>query len=423
MSGLAILLTLGVVLLMPLVLVYLHGAFRKILRYHIIGLSASAPHFSVTLASFTNSQRTAGNATRFCTDIDAIQAARLEAIGNARRLIQFETFIMTPGRRSREFAKALCQKAAAGVKVQLLIDGFGAKTLPLDYWRDLEKAGVEVRVFNPFSWRSPRDYVRRNHRKLMIIDQRTARIGGVGISDIWDGSNHSRPPWFDFEVQWEGQAVDLLTGFFWQHWSGAGGIVDLNEHEPDTSRTDPSYQMMITSSNDPSAANSGIRSLFQSCVLAAHERIWIASPYLLPDGETVELLSNIQKNGVDVRILTMGPRNDTATVYYVSRKHYGRLLKGGIKVHEYQPSMMHAKAILIDDKWVSLGSANLDPRSFFHNDELNMGTDAPHLIQNVERMFEKGFEQSRLVHINDWYQRSYKERIIANVANLLYWQL
>jgi cardiolipin synthase len=414
-----------VLLLMPLSWLYIRGMFRATKPFNLLGVAVDSPHFASTLASISDSLQADGQAVHFYTDIDRIQQARLEAIAGAQHSIQFETFKMTPGQRAQDFAKALQQKARQGVQVQLLADSYGAKTLPETYWRSLTNAGVDVRFFNPFSWRSPVDFLRRNHRKLLIVDQTTALIGGAGISDFWDGEipEEIDSPWFDFEVHWQGSAVGLLTGLFWQHWLDAGGYVDLRDHQPQRSSVPSPRPILITSGEDPTPQDSPIRSLFQTCVMSAQERIWIASPYLLPDQITCDILEQTRQRGVDVRVLTMGPHSDKFYVYYTSRKHYGKLLSSGVRLHEYQPSMMHAKVILVDHQWVSMGSANLDPRSFFHNDELNLATDDAQLIKRVEDFFQVGFEHSQMIQMTDWQKRPWQQKLWGSLFNIVYWQL
>ena len=404
---------------------YLRGTFRKAEEYHLTGMPASDPHFFEAIASLSDSLITEGAITHFWSDIDDIQTARLRLMFQAQESIQFETFIMTPGKRTEAFATVLKQKAAAGVTVQVLADSYGASSLPTTYWQELKNAGVQVRFFNPFTIRDPLGYLRRNHRKLLIVDQQTAMIGGAGVADLWDGhdGHDGRVPWYDFEIELQGAATSLLAGFFWQHWLSTGGHVDLNKYRMEHSKAIAAAPMLITPGEDPSTADSPIRSLLHLCITAAQTRLWIASPYLLPDKATCKALATMRQQGVDVRILTMGPKSDKPYVYYTSRERYGPLLQHGIKIHEYQPSMMHAKILLVDDDWVSLGSANLDPRSFFHNDELNLGVAAPNLIQQVEDFFEQGFGDSELVQSQTWRKRPIKERLTGRLANLVYWQL
>lgn len=404
---------------------YLNGHFRQQQCYHLVGVSAIAPHFAETLASMSDSLITQGASTQFWSEIDAIQENRLALMQTAKQLIQFETFIMTPGGRANAFAEVALQKASEGVTIQLLVDSYGTKSLPQSYWQRLRNAGIEVRFFNPFSVRSPLDYLRRNHRKLLIVDQQAAMVGGAGIADLWDGKDQydSEIPWYDFEVKWQGNVVGLLTGFFWQHWLSAGGEVRLADHHPGNSKTNQPGPILITPAEDPSRQDAPIRSLYQICMTAAQQRLWIASPYLLPDAATRSMLGTVKQRGVDVRILTMGPKSDKPPVYYVSRENYRSLLKQGIQIYEYQPSMMHAKIVLIDDQWVSLGSANLDPRSYFHNDELNLCCQTPEFIRQVDAFFETGFSRSQLIRFEDWQTRSPKQKLIGQLGSFFYGQL
>lgn len=217
--------------------------------------------------------------------------------------------------------------------------------------------------------------------------------------------------------------VGLLSGFFWQHWLTAGGHVDLRVHVPEYASIDQEIPVLVTPGEAPSVDNSPIRSLFQLCIASAQQRLWLASPYLLPDHYTCRVLREACEQGVDVRILTMGPMSDKDYVYYTSRERYGFLLKGGVQIYEYQPSMMHGKVILIDQNWMSFGSANMDPRSFFHNDELNLCTYTPELLKQVEAFFETGFQHSTLVDRHQWQQRSLKGKAIGTLCNCLYWQM
>jgi cardiolipin synthase len=378
----------------------------------------------MSLASMSDSLTTTGSIAGFWSDIDTIQQARLDLIAQATSLIQFETFKFTPGKRAHAFADALYQKAREGLEVQVLVDSYGAKEIPASYWQRLTQAGVEVRFFNPLTLLSPLDYVRRNHRKLLVVDQRVAMVGGAGISDLWDGvDDHSgQVSWYDFEVQWQGEVVGLLTGFFWQHWLTAGGTVNLNQHHPGASHVGTDHPVLITPGEEPSFGDSPIRSLFQLTILSAQKRLWISSPYLLPDAATCRMLSQVKQRGVDVRILTMGPRSDKAYVYFTVRERYGKLLEQGIKIHEYQPSMMHGKSILIDDHWGSMGSANLDPRSFFHNDELNLCSGSADIVRYLEQFFEQGFQQSHLISLEKWQKRPIKEKLMGQIGNFFYWQ-
>lgn len=418
----ALILIIGLILL---IVFYFRGAFRDYIDYRAINVpNPDENRFTLALASFSNSLGTTGRVTNFWFEANEIQPARLEAIQRAQRSIHFETFFMTPGRRANDFAAALAERAAAGVEVQLVVDHYGTKKLPKKYWKRLESAGVQVRFFKPFSWKAPFDYAGRTHRKLLLIDGNVALIGGAGISDFWDGKKKfgDTAPWFDFELRLEGAVVSILEGMFMQHWAFAGGTVDLSAQNfhPDSS-DDP--KILVTPGEDPSYRSSSIRALFTTNIFAARERVWISSPYFLPDYQSCQALISAKKMGTDVRILTCGPHNDKKLVYYASVELFGELLKAGIQVYEHQPSMLHAKSIIIDDKWVSSGSANFDPRSFFHNDELNISTSDLQLVRHIDNLFLTGFDRSKLISITDWRTRPLWKRIIGRLVLFLQSQL
>lgn len=418
----ALILIIGFILI---VVFYFRGAFRDFIDYRAINVpKPDENRFPLVLGSFSNSLSTRGRITGFWFEANEIQPTRLEVIQRAQRSIHFETFFMTPGRRANDFAAALAERAAAGVEVQLVIDHYGTKKLPKKYWKRLEAAGVKVRFFKPFSWKAPFDYAGRTHRKLLLIDGEVALIGGAGISDFWDGQKKfdDTAPWFDFEFRLEGAVVSVLEGMFMQHWAFAGGTVDLcAENFHPNSSNDP--LILVTPGEDPSFRSSSIRSVFTTSILAAEERVWISSPYFLPDHQSSQALITAKKRGTDVRILTCGPRNDKKSVYYASVELFGDLLKAGIQIYEHQPSMLHAKSILIDDKWVSSGSANFDPRSFFHNDELNISTSDLQLVQHIENLFLTGFDRSKLVSMTDWRSRSLWQRMVGRLVLFLQSQL
>ncbi|MGJ3251000.1 MAG: phospholipase D-like domain-containing protein [Elainellaceae cyanobacterium] len=404
---------------------YAQGFFRRRRSYSLQRLPNPADEgFTLTLASLSDSFRTQGRITGFWLEADAIFNARLTAIRQARRSIQFETFIMTPGRRASDFADALIEQAEAGVNIQLVVDHYGTKSIPNSYWKRLRSAGIEVRFFNPFDWRSPFDYLDRTHRKLLLIDQVKVLIGGAGVSDMWDGKEASKEgmPWLDFEVCFEGETAAFLEGIFLQHWLDAGGVIDL-EGKTFKAFTNHDSDTLITSGEDPTLRDSSVRSLLQTLTYSAQTRLWLASPYLLPNDDFRKGLLHCKKKGVDVRLLTMSACTDKSYVYYASREMYRDLLEAGIQIFEYQPSMLHSKTILIDDSWISFGSANFDSRSFFHNDELNLSTKDAGLVQKIEQFFELAFSRSQAITRQRWQQRPLWHRFLGQCSLLLRHQL
>ena len=370
--------------------------------------------------------------------MDDIQQARIDAIKKAKHTIDFETFFMTPGKRADDFAAALAEKASEGVEVKLVVDDYGTKDLDDRYWSRLRGAGVKVSFFNSFKWRAPLDYAGRTHRKLLLIDGEFGLVGGAGISDLWDGveKKDDTQPWLDVEMRIEGEIIGILEGIFSQHWTFDDGTADLsnvkfhnlkpqqqedkNEDEEDKN----SGLMLVVPGANPEIRFSPIQAFKYNSIICARKRIWLASPYFLPDENSIDLLVAAKQDGVDVRILTTSKRSDKKPVYYASYEHYGKLLKGEVEIYEFQPSMTHAKLLLIDDIWATTGSANFDPRSFCHNEELDICSAQPKLVEGIRDTFEKGFAQSKKVTYQEWKQRSLvKHRILGNVVDFFQWQL
>ncbi len=404
-------LLIGLLILTVIIFVgfYLRGAFRDRIVYKV--KHAPKPeddNFPFILASITNSFITNGVITDFWSEPAAIQQARLDAISKAKHTINFETFFMTPGKRADDFAAALAQKASEGVEVKLVVDDYGTKDISDQYWKRLCGAGVDVSFFNDFKWRAPLDYAGRTHRKLLLIDGEFGLVGGAGISDLWDGveKDDDTQPWLDVEMRIEGEIISILSGVFSQHWTFDDGTADLskirfhNFNQKDKKQDeDNSNQglMLVVPGANPEIRFSPVRAFKYNSILCARKRIWLASPYFLPDQNSIDLLVAAKQDGVDVRILTTSKRSDKKPVYYASYEHYGKLLKGGVEIYEFQPSMTHAKLLLIDDIWATTGSANFDPRSFCHNEELDICSAQPKLVEGIRDTFEKGFAQSKKI--------------------------
>lgn len=426
---------------------YIRGAFRwrPLLRVER-AIAPDDPRFPLTLKSLSNSLETTGQVTNFWDRASDIQQARIDAIKSAQHSIQFETFIMTPGKRAQDFAAAVAQKAAEGVSVQVMVDSWGTRSLSQKYWHRLQEAGVQVVFFNPFDWRAPANYSGRTHRKMLIIDGKRLLIGGAGISDLWDGEEKEddEKSWMDIEAELEGEVVPAIASLFQSHWAahklqGQNDVtgIDMSDIYPSLSQDDPSEEtaadteateetatIIVTPGAKPSYRNSPIETTKELLIACARQRIWLASPYFLPNNDTRHLLIKAKKSGVDVRILTTSVKSDKKPVYYASFEVYGSLIKEGIQIFEYQPSMIHAKMLIVDDTWANTGSANLDYRSFLHNDELDIVTDSKRLISSIEQVFERGFANSEQIGLKRWKKRSLlKHRVLGNAVRLIQWQL
>lgn len=423
MTWTEIILFVAVLTIVGLIL-YLRGVFEPKVKYGSDRrLLLSDANFLPLLVGFSQSLLTQAHISGFWSQPDQIYAARLAAIRKAQHIIQFETFFMTPGARANEFADALSERASANVHVQVLVDHSGTFKMSSSYWKRLRAAGVEVRFFHPPKLIIPLQYFSRTHRKLLIIDGTVAFIGGMGVSDHWDGDPKigDRAPWFDCEIRLESDIVPVLRGIFLRHWLYEGGKASGGHFPLEQSSVEAKSMLVVP--HDADSKISSINALFWFSLQAAQQRIWIASPYFILDRNTRTALIQTKKRGVDVRVVTTSARNDKPPVYYAARERYRHLLPTGIEIYEYQPSMIHAKLMLVDNDWISFGSANFDPRSFYHNDELNLAWFDPDLAPTLEKLLLDAFEKSDRIEWSTWRKRPWWQRLIGQFFLLLRWQL
>ncbi|MDV2992579.1 MAG: putative cardiolipin synthase YwiE [Chroococcidiopsis sp. SAG 2025] len=412
------------VLTIAWLILYLRGVFEPKVQYRSERrLVLSDTNFLPLLMGFSQSLSTQAHICGFWSQPNQIYASRLAAIQKAQHIIQFETFFMTPGARANEFADALSERSHSGVHVQVLVDRSGTIKIPPDYWKRLKAAGVEVRFFHPLKLKVPLQYLSRSHRKLLIVDGTVAFIGGMGVSDNWDGDPKigDTAPWLDYEIELENAIVPVLVGIFLRHWLYEDGKASGGYFPPQQSSAEAKPMLVIP--HDAESKVSSINTLFWFSLQAAQQRIWIASPYFILDRNTRTALIQAKKRGVDVRIVTTSDRNDKPPVYYAARERYRHLLPAGIAIYEYQPSMIHAKLMLVDRDWISLGSANFDPRSFYHNDELNLAWFDPDLAPTLEKLLLDAFEKSDRIEWSTWRKRPWWQKSIGQFFLLLRWQL
>lgn len=422
-----VILALVILTIIILITLYLNGYFQSLKPYRFENFPDSdVEYFGSTVASLSDSWITQGEIADFWVGAEAIYQARFDAIERARYRIYFETYIMTPGDRANQFARILKQKADQGVMIYLLVDSHGTKSIADAYWQQLRQAGIFIRFYNPLDWRNPLKHLQRNHRKLLIVDEKLALIGGAGVSDLWDGKDEagSTETWLDYEMAIAGNIIERLKGLFWQHWLDANGKADLTPISLESS-SQQATEILVTANDNPTYQSSSIRALFQTLTLGTTQRIWLASPYFLPNDNTCRMLIDARKRGVDVKVLTMGKRCDKPFVRKAAYEKYDRLITEGILIYEYQPSMMHAKLALVDNTWMSFGSANFDPRSFFQNDELNLTFNDKYqkLLSKVESFFNQAFDKSKPVTLLQWKKRKLRDRLIGRFWLLFYWQL
>lgn len=353
---------------------------------------------------------------------DAIFPAMLDAVRQARRSICFETFIYWRSEIGRIFAETLADRARAGVRTLVLLDFVG--TLPMDpalvdLMRD---AGCEVVRFHPPHWRHPSRLNNRTHRKLLIVDGRIGFTGGVGIGDEWTGRAQDPSHWRDSHFQAEGPVVAQLQSAFLTNWTKARNRLEQGEaFFPELTPAGDHWAQLFQSS--PDEGSERIRMMYLLSIAAARRTIRLAQSYFVPDRLTRLALASAARRGVKIEVILPGPHIDVRVVRRASRACLGPLLKAGIRFFEYQPTNLHCKVMIVDSRWVSVGSANFDNRSFGLNDEANLNVYDAAFAAQLERTFARDLAASREITLRAWRRRPVRERVLEAGARTLRRQL
>ncbi len=309
------------------------------------------------------------------------------AVAGARRSVHFEYYVFQPDATGRRFLDLLARKAAEGVEVRLLLDAVGSRTLTDALLAPLREAGGQVAWFLPVRLFPPRFAVHlRNHRKIAVIDGRVAYTGGANIGDEYRGRWARRPSWRDTHLRVRGPAVHHLHEVFAEDWYFATGQDLLRGHyfPPQAAAGDSIVQVVASGPDDPARA---IHATLFHAIAAAHRRVWIATPYFVPDAAIMAALAATANRGVEVRLL-VPERTDHPLVDRAGESFLPALLEAGVAVYRYEAGMLHSKLVVVDGQWGTLGSANMDIRSFRLNFEVNLLLYSPAIAAELEEIFE-----------------------------------
>jgi cardiolipin synthase A/B len=400
------------------------GADRPI-NYKIhCDYTVSDPQFAQTMGNLLGPTLENGNSVSTLRNGDQIFPPILSAIRSATRTIDLETFIFWSGTIGTEFTAALCERAKAGVKVHVLIDAFGSKEIDPHFISQMRQAGATIYQYHPLSF-DPRSWAlfdHRTHRKILVVDGKIGFTGGVGIADPWTGNGADSDHWRDNHYRIEGPVVGQLQAVFADNWLQTTGEVLIGDsYFPKLASAGNEWAQICRSS--PQGGSENMQLMMLLSIAAAGKNIRIESSYFVPDKVTRRALIAARQRGVDVQIIVPGPKIDDQVVRHASRAHWEELLKSGIRIYQFQPAMLHCKQLIVDDLWVSIGSSNMDNRSFRHNDEANLNVLDPNFAGEQAAVFEQDKEHSREVTYEQWKNRSMGERFKNGLADLLSWEM
>ena len=386
--------------------------------------------------AIVGSPLTTGNQVLLLQDGPATYQAMFSAIAAAEDHINMETYILDDDEVGQRFAQALMAKQAAGVQVNLLRDSAGTFGTSAAFFARLAASGIRVLEFNPVNPLAAREswqWNQRDHRKLLIVDGRTAFLGGINISSVYSGGSFKRgskgppktagadsPAWRDAHLQLQGPVVAELQKLFIEAWDKQKGPpLASKNYFPLPQNAGRLVVRAIGSS--PEEPFSLIYATLLSAIGSAESSVRITNAYFVPDPQLLAALEAAAARGVDVTLILPG-QTDSWLTFHAGRRHYERLLRAGVKLYERRSVILHSKTALIDGVWATVGSTNLDWRSFLHNHELNAVVLGAEFGSQVQAMFERDLAASNPVTLAAWRQRSLDLRIKEQFARLWeYW--
>lgn len=376
--------------------------------------SAEDPRFPEYVAAIAGSPVTRGGSFDVLTNGVQIMPAMLDAIAQARERIVFETYVFTDGTCARQFSEALAAAARRGVRVYLLLDAIGAKGIGDTNEKIMRGAGVQIAWFNPISFRHAEEINGRTHRKILVVDGKVGFTGGVGVADYWAGNADAKDHWRDTQIRIEGPPVRYLEACFYENWIESADVVkpELPEfpatRDASAAANDAGGEVLsVPVWSSPVGGHNGVKKLYLLSLGGARRTIDIQTPYFVMDGSTEWSLVQAAQRGVRVRLLLEGDSTDSKPVKYASRSGYETLLEAGIEIYEYQPTMMHAKAMIVDGVWSIVGSSNLDNRSLELNDENNIAVADRAFAARLLQDFETDLTRSKRITLDEWRKRSF----------------
>ena len=342
---------------------------------------------------------------------DGIFPAMLDAIHSAKKTITFETYIYWSGAIGQEFADALSERARAGVAVKLMIDWAGSIKMEDAMLEQMRAAGVEVHQYRPLRWYNLGRLNNRTHRKLLVVDGRVGFTGGVGIADQWGGHAQDADHWRDMHFRIEGPVVAQMQAAFNDNWiKTTGEVLNGGDYFPPLQRAGDMDAHMFVSS--PTGGSESMHLMYLMAIAAAERSIDLQAAYFVPDDLIIKALLAARHRGVRVRVNLPGKHIDSETVRLASKAHWGELLLAGVEIHEYQPTMMHNKLLIVDGEMTSVGSTNFDVRSFRLNDEASLNVYDPAFAARMTEVFEADLKPTVRYTYQMWKRRPLKEKLV-----------
>jgi cardiolipin synthase len=383
------------------------------------GIDVRDPGFLRAAEALTGAPISWGDEVELLINGDSIFPCYLRTIREAKRTVCLLTYVYWRGDIAHEVADALCERARAGVQVNVIIDAVGGLKIERDVTDRMLDAGVRVTRFRPPKPYATRRVTNRTHRKILVADGAVGLTGGVGIAEEWTGDAQDPDHWRDTHVQVRGPVVRGLIGAFAENWLEATGEVLIGDgYLPELPRDEDAGGPMMVVRSSAGVGDTNVEALYYLAIAAARETLDITAAYFVPRPAFIEALQDAAQRGVHVRVLVPGPHVDKPPLRVAGRVSYDDLVDAGVQVFEYQPTMLHAKTMVVDAGWSSVGSVNFDNRSFQLHDEATLCVVSDEFARLLTEQFERDLEQADRIEPERWHRRGPLQRASESALKL-----
>jgi cardiolipin synthase A/B len=381
----------------------------------------SDPLFTRTIELYTGLHLTKGNAAEQMLNGDGTYPQLWRDLRSAKHTITVQMYYSQPGAVADTMAAILKERAKAGVRVLFVLDAFGSQNLKRSWADSLTAAGVEIGLLRQLHWYSLHNASDRSHVRVVVVDGEIGYTGGFGLADYWLGDGKHKDQWRETNVRFEGPSVMDLQAAFAAAWAECTGELILGDtFFPNKAFNDVDGGVRAgVFFASPTTGSTPAERFNALSIASAQHTLYVSNSYFVPDDDFRTLLLDARKRGVDVRILTVSKETDVKTTLWAGRSRYEELLKGGIRLYEYQPTMMHAKTFIIDGIWGSIGSMNFDNRSLAFNNESNFVFMDEQLGAQMDSTFMDDLTRATEITLSEFQKRPWFHHVIEDGAALL----